>query len=99
MKRNVLGLCLSALVLAAATSLAFAADKEKKQDGKSATASKEPTYAAACPDPCSFSVASHDKAEVVAVLQQHAKSHHNMALSDKDADAMVKMKAPKEDKK
>jgi len=61
--------------------------KAKTEDHKEA---KEPTYAAACPSPCEFSVKSHDKKEVAAVLKEHAKSHHHMDLSDKDADGMIK---------
>jgi predicted small metal-binding protein len=92
MKKYVFGLSVSALVLAA--SIAFAAEKP----ADAAPAAKAPMYTAACPDPCSFSVSSHDKAEVVAVLQEHAKKGHNMTLSDKDAEAMVKTKTPKEKK-
>jgi predicted small metal-binding protein len=92
MKKTALGLFFSALVFVVA-SLALGADREKKPDGKpaaSASMSKEPMYMATCPDPCSFSVQSHDRAEVVAMLKQHAKTQHNMALSDKEAEAMVK---------
>jgi predicted small metal-binding protein len=91
MKKYVFGLSVSALVLAA--SIAVAADKPTE-----APAAKAPMYTAACPDPCSFSVSSHDKAEVIAVLQEHAKKGHSMTLSDKDAEAMVKTKTPKEKK-
>jgi len=73
-----------------ATTLAVAADAPKTEE------TKAPMYKAACPAPCSFSVRSHDKAEIVAVLQEHAKSHHNgMVLSDADANAMVKTVEPK----
>jgi predicted small metal-binding protein len=99
MKRNVFVSCLSAIVLTAAASFALGADKEKKQDAKSASANKEQMYTAGCPDPCSFSVQSHDKAEVTAILQQHAKSQHNMTLSEKDAQAMVKVKGAEDRKK
>jgi predicted small metal-binding protein len=92
MKKYVVGLGITSVLVAA--SIAFAAEKP----AESAAPAKAPMYTAACPDPCSFSVASHDKGEVVAVLQEHAKKYHNMTLSDKDADAMVKTKTPKEKK-
>jgi predicted small metal-binding protein len=52
---------------------------------------KPPMFSAKCKAPCSFSVKSHDRTEVVALLQEHAKAHHNgLVLSDADAEAMVK---------
>jgi len=57
---------------------------------------KAPMYSAKCPSPCSFSVKSHDKAEVVAILKEHAKTHHDgMILSDEKAEGMVKTVEPK----
>ena len=63
--------------------------EEKKAEGKS-DSTKDKTYVVACDSPCDFTVKSHDKAEVVAVVKTHAKSHHNMDMSDKDVEAMVK---------
>ncbi len=57
---------------------------------------KPPMYSAKCKSPCSFSVKSHDKSEVVALLQEHAKAHHSgLVLSDSEAEAMVKATEPK----
>ncbi len=82
---------LIAALLALAFGLSAAAVVRAEEAAKS-----DPMYSAKCPSPCSFSVKSHDKAEVVAILQEHAKSHHNgMALSDADAAAMVKVVEPK----
>ena len=68
-----------------ATTLAVAADTTKTEEVKA------PMYSAKCPAPCSFSVKSHDRAEVVAILKEHAKTHHDgMILSDEKAEAMVK---------
>lgn len=80
----------SAAALSLAT-LGVSEEKAKNHDAKDAA----PVYAAACPSPCDFSVKSHDKAEVAAVIRQHAKAHHNMDMSEKDAEAMVKAKEAK----
>ena len=90
MKRNLLAaLCTLAFALSAPT-LVVAAYTAKSEEPKA------PMYSAKCKSPCDFSVKSHDKAEVVALLKEHAKSHHDgMVLSDADASAMVKESAPK----
>ena len=86
---------LIAALLALAFGLSAPALVRAEEAAKSEEA-KPPMYSAKCPSPCSFSVKSHDKAEVVAILQEHAKSHHKgMALSDADAAAMVKVSEPK----
>lgn len=57
---------------------------------------KPPMFSAKCKAPCSFSVKSHDRAEVVALLQEHAKAHHNgLVLTEADAEALVKTSEPK----
>jgi predicted small metal-binding protein len=35
-------------------------------------------------------VSGHDKKEVIAVVIEHAKTHHNMNLTEKDVEGMVK---------
>jgi predicted small metal-binding protein len=35
-------------------------------------------------------VSGHDKKEVVAVVIEHAKTHHNMVMTEKDVEGMVK---------
>ena len=71
------------------TTLAVANDAAKSEGDK-------PMYTAKCPPSCDFSVKSHDKGEVVAMLQEHAKTHHNgMVLSDEKAEAMVMKVDPK----
>lgn len=72
------------------TTLAVATDAAKSEEAKA------PMYSARCPDPCNFSVKSHDRAEVVAILKEHAKTHHDgMMMSDAQADGMVKTVEPK----
>ncbi len=87
-------------VITLALAFTFAALRaEDAKAGKDATKAPAemtgPMYSAACPAPCDFSVKSHDKAEVAAVLKEHAKSHHHMDMSDKDAQGMIKENAPK----
>jgi len=84
MKKNLIA-ALLALALGLVTATYAVAGDAAKSD--------KPVYCASCPPSagCAFSVQSSDKAEVVAALKEHAKTHHNgMALSDADAEAMVK---------
>ncbi|HET7537257.1 MAG TPA: DUF1059 domain-containing protein [Candidatus Didemnitutus sp.] len=90
MKRNLL-----AALITSAAALSFTTLGVSEEKAKSSEAKDTPIYAASCPSPCDFSVKSHDKAEVAAAIKQHAKTHHNMDMSDKDAEAMVKAKEPK----
>lgn len=90
MKRNLIATLFALAFALAATTLAVAADAAKSDEVK------PPMYSAKCKSPCSFSVKSHDKQEVAALLQEHAKTHHNgMVLSDTDADGMIKTVEPK----
>ena len=67
------------------TTLAVANEAAKSEDN-------QPMYSAQCPPSCDFTVKSHDKAEVVSMLQEHARTHHNgMVLTDEKAEAMVKV--------
>ena len=87
-----------AVITAIAFALAFATvgrTDEKSKDKDKAPASKETTYTVTCPGPCDFKVSSHDKAEVIAVVKAHAKSHHKADMSDKDVEAMIKVKEAK----
>jgi len=62
----------------------------------SSEAAPGPMYAAKCPPSCDFSVKSRDKAEVVAILKEHAKTHHNgMVVTDAQAEGMVMVVEPK----
>ena len=90
MKRNLIAaLCTLAFGLSAPM-LAIAAEAPKSEEAKA------PVYSAKCPAPCSFSIKSHDRAEVAAILKEHAKAYHNgMVLSDADAEATIKTSEPK----
>ena len=43
-----------------------------------------------CPSPCNFSVKSHDEQEIVEMVKQHAKRIHNMEISEKEIQVMIK---------
>ena len=90
MKRNLIAALLALACGLTVTTLGLAADASKTDEPK------PPMYTAKCKSPCKFNVKSHDKQEVVAILQEHAKAHHNgLALSEADADAMIKTVEPK----
>lgn len=83
-----------AVITALAASLALgsivrAADKPMDK------ASTEPTYIAACPSPCDFRVSGHNKAEVAAIIKEHAKTHHQMNPTDEEVDGLIKVRQPK----
>ena len=98
MKKNI-----TAVLTALAVAIAFAApvtlsasDKPAGKDAKvEAPASTEPTYSVACPSPCDFSVKGHNKSEIVAVIKEHAKAHHNMTMTDEQVAGMMKVKEAK----
>ena len=82
-------------VIALALALSFAALRAEEAKKETNTELKEPMYVASCPAPCKFSVSSHDKQECAAVIKAHAKSKHNMDMSDKDVADMIKEKGAK----
>jgi predicted small metal-binding protein len=85
MKKNLIATLFTLAFALSATTLVVAADMAKSEEPAAAM------YSAKCKAPCSFSVKSHDKQEVAAILKEHAKSHHNgMVMSDADCDGMIK---------
>ncbi len=85
MKRNLTSALIALALVGSATVVAFGTEAPKSEEAP------RPLYMAKCPSPCDFTVKSHDKAEIVSLLKQHAKDHHDgMVLSDADASAMVK---------
>lgn len=86
--------------LAVTTAFAFAlvfatVGRTEDKPKEKAPASSEPTYTVTCPGPCDFKVSGHDKAEVIAIVKAHAKSHHKADMSDKEVEAMIKTKEAK----
>ena len=82
------------LALALSLPVVSRGEEKAKKDDKPA-ASMDPMYSVSCPSPCEFSVKSHDKAELVAAIKAHAKSHHKMDMSDKDVEGMIQTKEAK----
>lgn len=60
----------------------------KKVD--TAPTQKVTVYSVRCDDPCPFSIQSTDKQEVVAIVTEHARSHHQMNVTAQDCEAMIK---------
>ena len=87
MKKKLTALLLVLAFGAAAPSFTFAADTAMAGEAK------QPTYTAKYKG---FSVKSHDKEEVIAILKEHAKTHYNgVVLSDAEVEAMIKTTEPK----
>ena len=88
MKKGIFA-AVAAFAAVSALSILAAADDAKKEGDKSA-----PVYSVHCDSPCSFTVSGHDRKEVVAVVIEHAKTHHNMTLTEKDVEPLVKTMMP-----
>jgi len=43
-----------------------------------------------CDPKCGFMIQSHDEKEIVQIASQHAKTSHNMDITEKDVKAMMK---------
>ena len=85
MKKSLLASIAAFAIASAACSFVLAEDAAKKDAEKPG-----PVYTVQCDSPCSFMVSGHDKKEVVAAVILHAKTHHNMNLTEKDVEGMVK---------
>ena len=88
MKKSIFA-ALAAFAIISAASVFVLADETKKTGDQPA-----PVYSVQCDSPCSFMVSGHDKKEVIAVVIEHAKTHHNMNLTEKDVEGMVKTTEP-----
>ena len=89
MKKGIFAAAAAFAVITATPILALA-DDAKKEGDKSA-----PVYSVQCDSPCSCTVSGHDKQEVIAAVIEHAKTHHNMTMTAKDVEPMVKTTMPK----
>ena len=76
---------IAALALASVLSVFAVAEDAPKSAEKSSK-----VYSVQCGSPCSFAVSGHDKDEVIAVVIEHAKTHHNLVLTAKDVEGMMK---------
>lgn len=94
MKKGIIA-TLAALSFAFLASTLIGADEAKpmaKKPDAPAAETKATVYSAKCSSPCHFSLSSDSKEEVSAIIKQHAKAHHNMDVSDKDIEGMIKTK-------
>ena len=97
--KKLLALAVASVFAVSLPSLVAADNSTKKDEAKVQKAAgpseskdmKGPLYTVSCGDPCDFAVSGHDKKEVIEIVVTHAKSHHNMTLSEKDAEGMVKV--------
>ncbi len=79
-------------------------DKDMKSDmsmtPKMAPSSSEmkdtKLYSLKCESPCDFEVQGHDKQEIIAIVLEHVRTHHNMTnATAKDVEAAIKVVEPK----
>lgn len=87
MKKKLIAALLMLAFGLAAPSFTFAADVAMTETVK------QPMYTAKYRG---FTVKSHDKEEVVAILREHARTHHNgTILSDTEVEKLIKTTEPK----
>jgi predicted small metal-binding protein len=87
MKKKLIAALLMLAFGLAAPSFTLAADTAMTESVK------QPMYTAKYKG---FTVKGHDKDEVIAILKEHARSHHNgTILSDTEVEALIKTTEPK----
>ena len=58
--------------------------------GKEKKAKKEGLKVVECPPECGFMVRSHEKAEMIEIVKEHARTHHDMEMTDDEVKAVMK---------
>ena len=69
------------------SSSAFAQEAMKKESKKE---DEQALKSVACAPTCGFMVHSHDESELVAIVIDHAKEHHDMDMTEKEIKGMMK---------
>ncbi|MCZ6777143.1 MAG: DUF1059 domain-containing protein [Ignavibacteria bacterium] len=69
------------------SSAAFAQEAMKKEAKKE---NKQALKSVACGPTCGFMVRSHDEAELVAIVMDHAKEYHDIDMTEKEIKGMMK---------
>jgi predicted small metal-binding protein len=79
------------LMLALVLTLYFVVPATAKDAKKQKTEMKEsgPVKQVACDPACGFVVQSRDEKEIVSIVKQHVKTHHQKTLSEKDVKAKI----------
>jgi len=67
----------------------IAQDPPAKAETKAVVKEAGPVKQVTCDPACGFVVQSRDEKEICTMVKQHAKTHHNMKLSDKDVKAKI----------
>ena len=80
------------VLLAFAFSSVAVAQEMKKEEMKKMEGKKEGMVLkyAECDPACGFMVRSHDEAEIMSVIKEHAKKAHNMDMTDAQIKGMMK---------
>jgi predicted small metal-binding protein len=91
MKTKTLVSVFAAVLVTSAASYLVAAEMKPAASDMPATASPMmgPLYTVTCDPKCDFGVHGHDKQEVIDIIIQHAKKHHNMDVKAADVEKMI----------
>ena len=82
MNRSILTTGLALALTLATGSLLRAADAVKTEPGD--------LKMVACPPDCGFSCTSRNEQELIDAIKAHAKTYHNMVITDEQAKSMIK---------
>jgi predicted small metal-binding protein len=85
MVKGVFVAALGLILLCSSSALAQGETAKKMMDEKSTK-----LMSVSCDPACGFSVQSHDEAEIIAMVQMHAKKAHGMEMSEADVRKMMK---------
>lgn len=83
MNRKLIGTGL-ALALALGTAALVRSEEAAKME------KEKPLKMVACPPECGFSCTSRSEKELIDALKTHAKTYHNMEMTDEQAKGMIK---------
>jgi predicted small metal-binding protein len=103
MNKTVFTAILAVLLVLAFSTVTFAQDKTDMQGkktemkgmmkdkmNKAGEMGKSGLMSFSCDPACGFSVRSHDEAEIISMVKEHAKTHHNMEMTDAQIKEKIK---------
>ncbi len=93
MNRRLFGMALALALTLGAAAVVRAGEPAKTES------QNQPLKMVACPPDCGFSCTSRSEKELIEALKNHAKTYHNMEMTDDQARSMIKLApAPAEPK-
>jgi predicted small metal-binding protein len=88
--RTIVASLLVLVFCTASVTMAQEMDAKEKAAMQVKQATKSGLKSVSCAPECGFMVRSHDEKELSAIVIEHAKTHHNKTVTEKDVKAMMK---------